>query len=98
MPRPLAQVIWVPPYTLQPARIFHLENECRLFLDGHEEVCPRLDKNLSRSYSVTNLTRLTAQLSALDRPEQPIVVSIDLDFFTTTPDAHLQPRFQDNLL
>ena len=53
MPCPLAQVIWVPPYPLQAAQIFHLENECRLFLDGHEEVCPRLEKNLSRGYSVT---------------------------------------------
>ena len=98
MPRPLAQVIWVPPCTLQPAQIFHLENECRLFLDGHEEVCPRLEKNLSHSYSVTDLTRLKAQLSALDRPEQPIVVSIDLDFFANTQDADLEPRFKEIFL
>lgn len=98
MPRPLAQVIWVPPYTLQPAQIFHLENECRLFLDGHEEVCPRLEKNLSRCYSVTDLTRLKAQLSALDQPEQPIVVSIDLDFFANTQDADLEPRFKEIFL
>jgi poly-gamma-glutamate capsule biosynthesis protein CapA/YwtB (metallophosphatase superfamily) len=98
MPRPLAQVIWVPPYTLEPAQIFHLENECRLFLDGHEEVCPRMEKNLSRSYSVTDLTRLKAKLSALDRPEQPIVVSIDLDFFANTQDADLEPRFKEIFL
>jgi poly-gamma-glutamate capsule biosynthesis protein CapA/YwtB (metallophosphatase superfamily) len=98
MPRPLAQVIWVPPLTLQAAQIFHLENECRLFLDGHEEVCPRLEKNLSHSYSVTDLTRLKARLSALDRPEQPIVVSIDLDFFANTQDADLEPRFKELFL
>ena len=98
MPRPLAQVIWVPPYPLQPAQIFHLQNECRLFLDGHEEVCPRLEKNLSHGYSVTDLTRLKAQLSALDRPEQPIVVSIDLDFFANTQDADLEPRFKEIFL
>jgi hypothetical protein len=98
MPRPLAQVIWVPPYPLQPAQIFHLQNECRLFLDGHEEVCPRLEKNLSHSYTVTDLTRLKAQLSALDRPEQPIVVSIDLDFFANTQDADLEPRFKELFL
>jgi hypothetical protein len=88
----------VPPYTLQPAQIFHLDNQCRLFLDGHEEVCPRLEKNLSRSYSVTDLNRLKAQLSAFDRPEQPIVVSIDLDFFATTKDADLEPRFKEIFL
>ncbi|MBV9875641.1 MAG: CapA family protein [Verrucomicrobia bacterium] len=98
MPRPLAQVIWVPPYTLQPAQIFHLENECRLFLDGHEEVCPRLEKNLSHSYSVTDLNRLKVQLSALDRPEQPIVVSIDLDFFANTQDTDLEQRFKEIFL
>src|SRR5260370_5609414 len=94
IPPAVAQVICVPRYPLQPTQLFHLENECRLFLDGHEEVCPRLEKNLSRSYSVTDLTRLKAQLSALDRPEQPIVVSIDLDFFANTQDADLEPRFK----
>jgi Bacterial capsule synthesis protein PGA_cap len=98
MPRPLAQVIWVPPYPLQAAQIFHLENECRLFLDGHEEVCPRLERNLSRSYSVTDLNRLKVQLSALDRPEQPIVVSIDLDFFANTQGADLEQRFKEIFL
>jgi hypothetical protein len=98
MPCPFAQVIWVPPKDLDPTQIFHLENECRVFLDGHEEVCPRAERNLSRSYRVTDLARLKAQLSALDRPEQPIVVSIDLDFFAKTPDADLESRFKEIFL
>src|SRR5260221_1298131 len=98
MPRPLAQVIWVPPCTLQPAQIFHLENEGRLFLDGHEEVCPRLEKNLSRSYSVADLTRIKATLSALVRRRQPIVLWIDLDFFANTQYADLEPRLKEIFL
>jgi poly-gamma-glutamate capsule biosynthesis protein CapA/YwtB (metallophosphatase superfamily) len=98
MPSPFAQVIWIPPKDLDPAQIFHLENECRLFLDGHEEVCPRTERNLSRSYRVTDLARLKTQLSTLDKPEQPIVVSIDLDFFASMPDAELEPRFKEIFL
>jgi poly-gamma-glutamate capsule biosynthesis protein CapA/YwtB (metallophosphatase superfamily) len=98
MPRPFAQVIWVPPETLDSAQIFHLENQCRLFLDAHEEVCPRLERNLSHGYRVTDLLRLKSELSALDRADQPIVVSIDLDFFARTSDIGLEARFKEIFL
>jgi hypothetical protein len=98
MPRPFTQVIWVLPHPLDAAEIFHLENQCRLFLDAHEGVCPRLEPNLSQRYSVVDLARLRSQLPALDRIDQPIVVSIDLDFFARTADADLEPRFKEVFL
>ena len=98
MPRPFAQVIWVPPQTLDPAQIFHLENQCRLFLDAHEEVCPRLERNLSHGYRVADLDRLKTELATLDRADQPVVVSIDLDFFARIADVDLEPRFKEIFL
>jgi hypothetical protein len=98
MPRPFAQVIWVPPQTLDPGQVFHIENQCRLFLDAHEEVCPRLEHNLSHGYSVAGLAQLKSQLPALDRADQPMVVSIDLDFFARMADTDLEPRFKEVFL
>ena len=98
MPRPFAQVIWVPSQTLDPAQIFHLENQSRLFLDAHEEVCPRLEHDLSRRYRVTDLARLKSQLPGLDRADQPIAVSIDLDFFARISDGDLESRFKEVFL
>jgi hypothetical protein len=98
MPFPFARVFWIPPKTLDQTQIFQLQNQCRIFLDGHEEVCPRSAANLSRCYSVTDLGRLKEQLSQLDGQEQPIVVSIDLDFFCRTADADLEPKFREIFL
>jgi hypothetical protein len=41
------------------------------------------------------LPRLKSERSGLDRSEQPIVVSIDLDYFGNTPDDELESRFQE---
>ena len=98
MPCPFARVLWITPKDLSQTQVFQLQNESRVFLDGHEEVCPRLEPNLSHCYSVIDLPRLKQQLSALDRPEQPILVSIDLDFFANTSDVDLEPRFRDIFL
>jgi poly-gamma-glutamate capsule biosynthesis protein CapA/YwtB (metallophosphatase superfamily) len=98
MPRPFAQAIWVPSQTLDAAQIFHLENQCRLFLDAHEEVCPRIEQDLSHRYRVIDLTRLKSELPTLDQADQPIVVSIDLDFFAQTSDVDLEPRFKEVFL
>jgi capsule synthesis protein PGA_cap len=98
MPFPFARVLWIPPKRLDQTQIFRLQNQCRVFLDGHEEVCPRSEANLSRRYSVTDLPRLKEQLVSLDGQEQPIVVSIDLDFFCNTADADLEPKFREIFL
>jgi hypothetical protein len=98
MPFPFARVFWIPPKSLDQTQIFQLQNQCRVFLDGHEEVCPRSEANLSRCYSVTDLRRLKEQLLRLDSQAQPIVVSIDLDFFCNTADADLEPKFREIFL
>jgi poly-gamma-glutamate capsule biosynthesis protein CapA/YwtB (metallophosphatase superfamily) len=98
MPLPFARVLWIPPKDLNQTQIFQLQNESRVFLDGHEEVCPRSEPNLSRCYSVTDFSRLKTELSTLDRPDQPIVVSIDLDYFINTPDEDLEHRFREIFL
>jgi Bacterial capsule synthesis protein PGA_cap len=95
MPLPFARVIWVPPGNLGQTQIFQLQNRARVFLDGHEEVCPRLESNLSRRYSVTDLARLREAISGLDRSEQPIVVSIDLDYFAGLAGEDLEMRFRE---
>jgi poly-gamma-glutamate capsule biosynthesis protein CapA/YwtB (metallophosphatase superfamily) len=98
MPFPFARVLWIPPKHLDQTHIFQLQNQCRLFLDGHEEVCPRSEANLSCCYSVTDLPRLKEQLLPLDAQERPIVVSIDLDFFCNTTDADLEAKFREVFL
>ncbi len=98
MPLPFARVVWIPPKDLNPAQIFQLQNESRVFLDGHEEVCPRSEPNVSHCYSVADLARVKNQLSGLDRRDQPIVVSIDLDYFANTLDDDLEARFREIFL
>jgi hypothetical protein len=98
MPFPFARVLWIPPKHLDQTQIFQLQNQCRVFLDGHEEVCPRSEANLSCCYSVTDLPRLKEQLLSLDAQGRPIVVSIDLDFFCNTVDADLEAKFREVFL
>jgi hypothetical protein len=95
MPLPFARVIWVHPGELSQTDIFRLQNRARVFLDGHEEVCPRSTPNLSSCYSVTDVTRLKEDLPRLDRLDQPVVVSIDLDYFANLATEDLEPRFRE---
>src|SRR6266536_6305975 len=77
MPAPIAKVIWVPAERLSPAEIRGRAQEATAFLDGHLEAAPRKSGSLRESYVVTDFESLQKYLA----PTEPLVVTIDLDYF-----------------
>src|SRR5882724_13514493 len=77
MPAPIAKVIWVPAERLSPAEIRGRAQEATAFLDGHLEAAPRKSGSLRESYVVTDFEDLETHID----PSQPLIVTIDLDYF-----------------
>ncbi len=77
MPAPIAKVIWVPAEKLSPAEIRGRTQEATAFLDGHLEAAPRKSRSLRGSYVVSDFESLQKYLA----PTEPLVVTIDLDYF-----------------
>src|SRR5437773_8199321 len=77
MPAPIAKVIWVPAEKLSPAEIRGRTQEATAFLDGHLEAAPRKSGSLRGSYVVSDFESLQKYLA----PTEPLVVTIDLDYF-----------------
>jgi poly-gamma-glutamate capsule biosynthesis protein CapA/YwtB (metallophosphatase superfamily) len=81
MPAPIAKVIWVPAEKLSPAEIRGRTQEATAFLDGHLEAAPRKSGSLRGSYVVSDFESLQKHLA----PTEPLVVTIDLDYFAGLP-------------
>src|SRR5438034_2903182 len=77
MPAPIVKVIWVPGEKLSPAEIRGRTQEATAFLDGHLEAAPRKSGSLRGSYVVSDFESLQKYLA----PTEPLVVTIDLDYF-----------------
>src|SRR6476620_686419 len=77
MPAPIAKVIWVPAEKLSPAEICERTQQATAFLDGHLEAAPRKSGSLRGSYVVSDFENLTKHLASTE----PLVVTIDLDYF-----------------
>src|SRR5438876_1131413 len=77
MPAPIAKVIWVSAEKLSPAAIRGRTQEATAFLDGHLEAAPRKSGSLRGSYVVSDFESLQKYLA----PTEPLVVTIDLDYF-----------------
>ena len=77
MPAPIAKVIWVPAEKFSPAEIRGRTQEATAFLDGHLEAAPRKSGSLRGSYVVSDFESLQKHLA----PTEPLVVTIDLDYF-----------------
>src|SRR5881409_3175190 len=83
MPAPIAKVIWVPAEKFSPAEIRGRTQEATAFLDGHLEAAPRKSGSLRGSYVVSDFESLQKHLA----PTEPLVVTIDLDYFAGLPVA-----------
>jgi hypothetical protein len=77
MPAPIARVIWVPGEKLSAPEIRERTREATALLDGHLEASPRKSGSLRESYVVSDFDSLQKHLN----PNQPLVVTIDLDYF-----------------
>src|SRR6266496_5566152 len=77
MPAPIAKVIWVPAEKLSAAEIRGRTQEATAFLDSHLEAAPRKSGSLRGSYVVSDFESLQKYLA----PTEPLVVTIDLDYF-----------------
>jgi hypothetical protein len=77
MPAPIAKVIWVPAEKLSAPEIHKRTEQTTALLDGHLEAAPRQSGTLRESYVVSDLASLKKHLT----PNQPLIVTIDLDYF-----------------
>jgi poly-gamma-glutamate capsule biosynthesis protein CapA/YwtB (metallophosphatase superfamily) len=89
MPAPIAKVIWVPAENLSASEIGKRTQEATALLDGHLEASPRKSGSLRESYVVADLANLEKHLT----PNQPLVVTIDLDYFAGFPAAEQETAF-----
>ena len=89
MPAPIAKVIWVPAEKLSPAEIRGRTHEATAFLDSHLEAAPRKSGSLRESYVVTDFEDLETHID----PSQPLIVTIDLDYFAGLPVAEQETAF-----
>jgi hypothetical protein len=77
MPAPIARVIWVPAEKLSAPEIDIRTQQATALLDGHLEASPRQSGSLRESYVVSDFHNLDKCLNR----NQPLVVTIDLDYF-----------------
>jgi Bacterial capsule synthesis protein PGA_cap len=89
MPAPIAKVVWVPAEKLSPAGIRNRTQEATALLDGHLEAAPRKCGSLRESYFVSDFQDLERHLA----PSEPLIVTIDLDYFAELPPAEQQSAF-----
>src|SRR5437879_3370158 len=81
MPAPIARVIWVPAEKLSATEIGERAQGATALLDGHLEAAPRKSGSLRESYVVSDFDSLEKHLN----PNQPLIVTIDLDYFAGRP-------------
>ena len=89
MPGPIAKVIWVPAEKLSVSEIGHRAQEATALLDGHLEAAPRKSGSFRESYVVSDFDTLQKHLN----PNQPLVVTIDLDYFAFFSAAEQERAF-----
>ena len=84
MPAPIARVFWVHPR--KPAD----ESEALAQLDGHLEAAPRAAGSFRKLYHLVGFDRLRARPGGND----PVIVTIDLDYFAETPATTRAAEFE----
>jgi hypothetical protein len=89
MPAPISKVIWVPAEKLSESEVRQRGQEATALLDGHLEAAPRKSGSLRESYVVSDFESLGKHLD----PNQPLVVTIDLDYCARLPAAEQEIAF-----
>jgi len=89
MPAPIGKVIWVPAENLSAPDIRKRTQQATALLDGHLEAAPRESGSLRELYVVSDFNNLEKHLT----PNQPLVVTIDLDYFAGLSVAEQEAAF-----
>ena len=90
MPSPISRVIWVRArdVTRQQSRV--LQNKAAEQFDGHLEAAPRAAGSFRDRCHVVGLDQLRAEMAET----QPVVITIDLDYFAETPANERASEFE----
>src|ERR1700736_1219826 len=88
MPAPIAKVIWVPSEHVAAAEI--PLQKARALLDGHLEASPRKSGSFRDRYFISDLEHLKASI----KEDEPLIVTIDLDYFSGIPSKEQPAAFQ----
>jgi hypothetical protein len=88
MPAPISRVIWVARKAHSQAGAW--EREAHDQLDGHLEAAPRASGSFRRRYQVAHFGSLRAQL----KQGEPVIVTIDLDYFADVPANRRAAEFE----
>ncbi len=89
IPAPVAKVIWVPGVRLTPPETDRRAREATALLDGHLEAAPRQAGTFRDRYIVSDLEHLPEQID----PNEPVIVTIDLDYFARNSAAEQAGAF-----
>jgi hypothetical protein len=81
MPAPISDVIWVHGRTVTKTKARAFQDEAVEFLDGHLEAAPRASGSFQERCKVVGLDQLQTGL----KEEDPVVITIDLDYFADVP-------------
>ena len=82
MPHPVTKTWWVPAESLSSAEITKKQEEVQREINAHQEVSPRQSGELGDRYEIVDLHRFLEL-----KIDQPVIVSIDLDYFAGMSDA-----------
>jgi poly-gamma-glutamate capsule biosynthesis protein CapA/YwtB (metallophosphatase superfamily) len=88
MPAPIDKVIWVPADKLSESQIREHQRRAIELLDGHLEAAPRKSGSLEKAYIVSDFEHLEID------PNQPLIVTIDLDYFAGLAAAEQEQAFE----
>ena len=83
MPAPISKVLWV-------RRNRASEREARDQIDGHLEAAPRVSGSFRDRYRAVEFDRLQTELG----DGRPVIVTIDLDYFTNVPAQRRAAEFE----
>ena len=89
LPRPISRVTWVPANSLTLTAANTKKYEVAVNISEHVEVAPRSEGDLSNTYTVRDFS---AQ-RRIQNFAEPVIVTIDLDYFVDTPDEQAEAAF-----
>jgi hypothetical protein len=89
MPAPIEKVIWVPAEKLSASQVREHRQQATALLDGHLEAAPRKSGSLREAYIVSDFEHLEKEID----PNQPLIVTIDLDYFAGMTAAEQEQAF-----
>ena len=80
LPHPISKVWWIPADSLTAQQIAQKQHEVATQINAHEEAWSRTEGDFTGKYQVIDWQHFTPQTMA-----DPVVVSVDLDYFASDP-------------